>query len=58
MIVGYATGYVTSFDGTRIGYRILGRGPGLVLVHGGGQAAQNLMRLAETLSEFGCVDLP
>ena len=46
MTAAYSTGSVTSADGTRIGYRQVGRGPGLVLVHGGGQAAQNLMQLA------------
>lgn len=45
----YLTGRVTSADGTSIGYRQLGHGPGLVLVHGGGQSAQNLMDLAGAL---------
>jgi len=40
----YSSWSVTSADGTRIGNRQVGRGPGLVLVHGGGQAAQNLAR--------------
>jgi len=49
----YSSGSVMSADGTRIGYRQVGRGPGLVLVHGGGQAAQNLMQLACALwNEF------
>jgi pimeloyl-ACP methyl ester carboxylesterase len=46
-----STGSVTSKDGTPIGYRQLGRGPGVILVHGGMQASQNLMRLAGALSE-------
>jgi pimeloyl-ACP methyl ester carboxylesterase len=33
-----------------IGYRQLGLGPGVLLIHGGMQAAQNLMKLAEYLS--------
>ena len=41
---------VTSADGTRIGYRELGEGPGVVLVHGGMQSAQNFDRLAKALS--------
>jgi len=56
--VAYSTGSVTSRDGTRIGYRQLGRGPGLVLVHGGGQAAQNLMLLAKALSDEFTVYVP
>ena len=56
--VSYSLGSVTSVDGTVIGYRQLGEGPGLVLVHGGGQAAQNLMRLAELLSDEFTVYVP
>ncbi|MGD0966538.1 MAG: hypothetical protein ABSA57_21950 [Candidatus Acidiferrales bacterium] len=41
----YNTGSVTSKDGTIIGYRQLGLGPGLILVHGGMQTSQNLMKL-------------
>jgi pimeloyl-ACP methyl ester carboxylesterase len=48
--IAYSTGTVTSKDGTTIGYRQLGHGPGLVLVHGGMQAAQNFMKLASALS--------
>jgi pimeloyl-ACP methyl ester carboxylesterase len=54
----YSSGSVTSADGTRIGYRQVGRGPGLVLVHGGGQAAQNLMQLACSLSNEFTVYVP
>ena len=45
------TGRVTSADGTSIGYRQLGRGPGIVLVHGAMQASQNFTRLAQELAE-------
>jgi pimeloyl-ACP methyl ester carboxylesterase len=48
--VAYATGVVSSADGTTIGYRRLGDGPGLVLVSGGYLAAQHYMELAQALS--------
>jgi pimeloyl-ACP methyl ester carboxylesterase len=48
----YTTGSVVSRDGTTISYRQFGRGPGIVAVHGGAQAAQNFTRLAESLSDF------
>ncbi len=54
----YETGSVTSRDGTIIGYRQLGRGPGVIAVHGGMQAAQNLMKLAGALSGSFTVYLP
>jgi pimeloyl-ACP methyl ester carboxylesterase len=41
---------VRSFDGTVIGYRRTGTGPGLVLVHGGLLASQHLVDLASELS--------
>src|SRR3954452_12134546 len=47
----YTTGTVISADGTTIGYRQLGRGPGLVLVHGAMQASQNFMKLARELAD-------
>lgn len=40
----YTTGTVTSQDGTTIGYRELGDGPGIIAIHGGMQAAQNFMK--------------
>lgn len=54
----YTTGTVVSRDGTVIGYRQVGHGPGLIAVHGGGQAAQNLMRLAAALADEFTVYLP
>jgi pimeloyl-ACP methyl ester carboxylesterase len=42
---------VTSRDGTTIGYRQLGSGPGLVLVHGGMKSSQDFMKLARLLSD-------
>ncbi|WP_246675372.1 alpha/beta hydrolase [Mesorhizobium sp. B2-3-4] len=54
----YSTGSVTSRDGTVIGYRRMGSGPGLILLHGGMQAAQNLMKLAAALSDAFAVYVP
>ncbi|MFC4116361.1 alpha/beta fold hydrolase [Nonomuraea zeae] len=48
--VAYAPGTVVSADGTTIGYRRLGDGPGLVLVSGGYLAAEHYMELAQALS--------
>jgi pimeloyl-ACP methyl ester carboxylesterase len=47
-----------SADGTTIAYRQRGDGPGLVLIHGGMQAAQNFARLAEALSPSFRVCVP
>ena len=47
----YRTGTVGSVDGTVIGYRSLGSGPAVLLVHGGMKAAQHLMDLARVLSD-------
>ncbi len=47
----YTTGSVVSNDGTLIGYRQLGAGPGLLLVHGGMQGSQNLTKLATALAD-------
>ena len=49
---------MTSRDGTTIGYRQLGHGPGVIAVHGGMQAAQNLMKLALALADSFTVYLP
>jgi pimeloyl-ACP methyl ester carboxylesterase len=54
----YVTGSVTSRDGTIVGYRQLGHGPGVIAVHGGMQAAQNLMKLAAALADSFTVCLP
>ncbi len=51
-------GSVTSRDGTAIGYRQFGRGPGVIAIHGGGQAAQNFTRLAEALADAFTVYVP
>jgi pimeloyl-ACP methyl ester carboxylesterase len=54
----YTTSSVTSKDGTTIGYRQLGHGPGVVLLHGGFEAAQSHIQLAERLSDAFTIYLP
>ena len=49
---------VVSRDGTTVGYRQMGSGPGVVLVHGGMQASQNFMKLAAALAEQFTVCVP
>src|ERR687896_2414995 len=46
----YTTCFVTSKDGTTIGYRQLGRGPALLLLHGHMESAQSHIQLAEALA--------
>jgi pimeloyl-ACP methyl ester carboxylesterase len=52
------TGSVISADGTVIGYRRFGQGPGLALVHGGLMASQNFTKLAEALAGRFTVYVP
>ena len=54
----YTTGSVTSQDGTTIGYRQYGHGPGVVLVQGAMGSAQNFMQLAGRLSDTFTVYVP
>jgi pimeloyl-ACP methyl ester carboxylesterase len=54
----YAKDSVRSSDGTVIGYRQLGRGPGLILVHGGMKSSQHFMKLAEILSDAFTIYVP
>lgn len=54
----YTIGTVTSADGTTIGYRQVGRGPGVVLLSGGFFAAQHYMGLAGALSDAFGVFVP
>jgi pimeloyl-ACP methyl ester carboxylesterase len=49
--LSYETGVVSSADGTSIGYRRLGAGPGLIVISGGYLAAQHYMRLAGALAD-------
>ena len=52
------TGFVTSKDGVTIGYRQLGHGPGVVLLHGMMSSGQNHMQLAEALADAFTVYVP
>jgi pimeloyl-ACP methyl ester carboxylesterase len=54
----YTTGSVTSKDGTTIGYRQLGHGPAVVLLHGGMESAESHMELGEALAGTYTVYLP
>ncbi len=54
----YKKNSVTSSDGTTIGYREMGSGPGIVLLHGGVNASQNLMKLGTALSDEFTVHIP
>jgi pimeloyl-ACP methyl ester carboxylesterase len=49
---------VRSADGTTIGYREYGAGPGLILVHGGMLAGQDLSGMAEALADRFHVFVP
>lgn len=54
----YTSGFVTSKDGTAIGYRQLGHGPGIVLVQGTMGTAQHFMQLAGSLADTFTVFVP
>lgn len=54
----YTTGFVTAPDGVTIGYRQLGHGPGVVLLHGAMESAQSHMQLATALADAFTVYVP
>lgn len=54
----YRKGSVMSADGTTIGFRQFGSGPGVVLLHGSMLAAQDFMKLAEALADDFTVTVP
>jgi pimeloyl-ACP methyl ester carboxylesterase len=58
LAAGWSTGRVISADGTVIGYRQIGNGPGLVMLHGGGRASQHYARLAEALADGLTIYIP
>ena len=49
---------VTSKDGTRIGFRQSGNGPGVVLMHGGALASQHYRKLSASLADGFTVYVP
>jgi pimeloyl-ACP methyl ester carboxylesterase len=55
---GYITGSVLSKDGTKISYRQMGEGPGLIMIHGPLSSSQNIMKLGSELSKKFTVYIP
>jgi pimeloyl-ACP methyl ester carboxylesterase len=55
---GVTTGSFLSKDGTRIGYRRMGRGPGLVLLHGSLQSGRSFTRLGAALCDAFTIYIP
>jgi pimeloyl-ACP methyl ester carboxylesterase len=55
---GYIIGSTISKDGTKIGYRQMGDGPGIILIHGPLSSSQNLMKLGLELSKKFTVYMP
>ncbi|SHE36154.1 Pimeloyl-ACP methyl ester carboxylesterase [Seinonella peptonophila] len=47
----YIESSVTSKDGTEISYKVMGEGPGLLIVHGAFRASQHYLKLAQYLSK-------
>ena len=58
IVAQFTAGSVTSKDGTTIGYRQLGQGPGLVVLHGAMESAQSHTQLAVALASSFTVYLP
>lgn len=54
----YTTHTVTSRDGTAISYRQIGRGPGLVILHGAMETSASHMQLAEKLADSYTIYAP
>ena len=54
----YTTDSATSKDGTIIGYRQLGSGPGVILLHGAVSSSQLFMKLGTALSDTFTVYMP
>ena len=56
--VRFSISQVTSADGTIIGYRQIGKGPALIIMHGGLRASQHYERLASALADTFTVYIP
>jgi pimeloyl-ACP methyl ester carboxylesterase len=56
--VPYTLGAATSRDGTTIGYRQLGHGPAVILLHGAMESARSHMQLAGALADAFTVYVP
>ena len=56
--VDVTTDSFLSADGTRIGYRQMGKGPGLVLLHGALQSSHSFTRLGAALSDAFTIYIP
>lgn len=54
----YITGAVISADGTTIGYRQIGHGPALIMLHGANTSGLDFTKLAEGLADLFTVYLP
>jgi pimeloyl-ACP methyl ester carboxylesterase len=54
----YTKGSVTSKDGTTIGYRQMGSGPGIIIMHGGISSSQYYMKFGAALSDEFTVYIP
>lgn len=54
----YSKRAVTSKDGTTIGFRQFGHGPGVVILHGGALASQHYMKLGAALADEFTVYIP
>src|ERR1700749_3188822 len=54
----FTTASITSINGVKIGYRITGSGPGLILVHGALQSSLNFTRLFAALADRFAVYIP
>jgi pimeloyl-ACP methyl ester carboxylesterase len=57
-VITTALDSVTSRDGTVIGYRRLGDGPGVILLHGAMSSSHNHVQLAEALADSFTVYVP
>jgi pimeloyl-ACP methyl ester carboxylesterase len=56
--IAYKRAFVKSVDGTEIGYRQMGNGPGIILLHGGANASQHFMELGKHLSDEFTIYIP